>query len=63
MTQAAPMTHPREADWPNDDDWERINCPKAGLPGHTQCGWCPEHGHPNFRTCPARVQPQEPAHE
>ena len=24
---------------PENDDLERVNCPDAGKPAHTQCGW------------------------
>ena len=33
---------------PTQDDLERVNCMQAGLPGHTQCGICIEHGKPRF---------------
>lgn len=34
---------------PEDDDMDRVNCDRAGKPGHHQCGVC-EHGRPKF-TC------------
>jgi len=33
---------------PQDDDLDRVNCDKAGTPGHRQCGWCPVHDAPRF---------------
>ena len=30
------------------DDEERKTCPKAGRPGHYQCGMCPVHAQPRF---------------
>lgn len=33
---------------PEDDDLERVNCPKAGKAGHLQCGWCITHNKPKF---------------
>ena len=33
---------------PEDDDLERVNCPKAGQTGHLNCGWCDKHDHPVF---------------
>jgi hypothetical protein len=32
---------------PEQDDLERANCTKAGLPGHYSCGICP-HQIPTF---------------
>lgn len=57
---ADPKIYPREADWPRDDDWERITCTQAGQPHHVQCGWCYAHGHPKFQGCPV-VEPEQPA--
>lgn len=33
---------------PHDDDLERVNCPVAGIGGHSMCGWCGEHDKPRF---------------
>jgi len=33
---------------PKNDDLDRINCSRAGGPGHVQCGWCDEHWKPRF---------------
>lgn len=33
---------------PQQDDLERVNCPKAGDLGHWYCGWCPTHHKPYF---------------
>ncbi len=30
------------------DCQERIDCDKAGEPGHWYCGWCLTHGCPRF---------------
>jgi hypothetical protein len=41
---------------PEGDDLERTNCAKAGAPGHSQCGMCPEHKKPRFG-CGCVVRP------
>lgn len=33
---------------PEIDDLERCNCPRAGEPGHMQCGWNEEKHLPVF---------------
>ena len=33
---------------PTNDDVERCNCKDIGKPGHSACGWCPEHDLPRF---------------
>jgi len=33
---------------PIEDDLERSNCPKAGQPGHSSCGWNAERDLPMF---------------
>lgn len=33
---------------PEDDDLERVNCPRAGTPAHWDCGWCYSENKPNF---------------
>lgn len=33
---------------PQQDDLERCNCPKAGQPGHWQCGWHKDANLPVF---------------
>lgn len=33
---------------PENDDLDRVNCPKAGEQGHKQCGICPDCGQPRF---------------
>jgi len=40
---------------PENDDLERVNCQKAGEPGHFSCGWCPVCGGPNFE-CPCAIK-------
>lgn len=30
------------------DDLDRCNCKDVGKPGHSACGWCPEHDLPRF---------------
>lgn len=35
---------------PENDDLDRINCPKAGTLGHRYCGVC-SHGLPRFEVC------------
>ncbi len=34
---------------PIQDDLERVNCDKAGMLGHWQCGLCVEHNKPRFQ--------------
>jgi len=34
---------------PVDDDLERVNCNKAGEPGHFYCGWCLQCNLPRFK--------------
>jgi hypothetical protein len=34
-----------------DDNIERITCPKAGQDGHRCCGYCPKCGAPNYCGC------------
>ena len=42
---------------PQHDDLTRINCPTTGVPGHMQCGLCPEHNRARFICgCLARSQ-------
>lgn len=33
---------------PDGRDLARVNCPIAGTPGHTTCGWCAKHDKPAF---------------
>lgn len=33
---------------PENDDLERVNCAKAGEPGHHFCGWCGDHNRPMY---------------
>lgn len=33
---------------PENDDLDRVNCDKHGLPGHYFCGWCEMHDKPRF---------------
>lgn len=33
----------------SEEERERINCKKAGLPGHYNCGICPRHFWPRFK--------------
>lgn len=33
---------------PENDDLDRVNCPKAGSIGHWHCGWCLVHNKPHF---------------
>ena len=33
---------------PEQDDLERVNCPKAGKIMHSACGWCEQHDKPRF---------------
>jgi hypothetical protein len=33
---------------PENDDLERANCPRAGEPGHFECGWDHEVDEPRF---------------
>lgn len=42
---------------PVDDDMERVNCDRAGEPGHSNCGW--NHTH----NCPAYERSIVPAEE
>ena len=39
---------------PVQDDLERVNCPKAGTPGHWMCGWNKAHNRPQFEVGPVR---------
>jgi hypothetical protein len=34
--------------FPEGDDLERCNCPKAGTPLHYMCGWNEEENKPQF---------------
>lgn len=36
--------------YPKDDDMERVNCPKAGDPGHAYCGWDHDNEKPVYET-------------
>lgn len=36
----------------SNDDLERVNCPKAGQPGHTSCGWNWSWNRPVFEVGP-----------
>ncbi len=47
---------------PQRDDLDRTNCPEAGMPGHRQCGMCPEHSKPRIE-CGCTVIPSDPHHE
>ena len=33
---------------PTMDDMERVNCPREGHIGHSNCGWCILHDQPRF---------------
>jgi len=46
--------------YPKDDDLERSNCPKAGQPNHTFCGWNASKNMPVFWVGaePAIAQPK-----
>lgn len=33
---------------PVDDDMERVNCDRAGEPGHNSCGWNHTHNCPAY---------------
>jgi hypothetical protein len=39
--------------WPDHDDLERCNCPRAGQPGHWFCGWNEAVNKPNWLAEPA----------
>lgn len=47
---------------PENDDLDRVNCEQAGMPGHSQCGVCPEHDQPRF-VCGCPRHADEPNHE
>lgn len=47
---------------PENDDLDRVNCDEAGMPGHSQCGVCPEHKKPRFQ-CGCLRHANEPNHE
>lgn len=46
----------KEYRWPKDDDLARVNCPNAGAPGHSHCGWCEIHDRPRFE-CVCHAHP------
>ncbi len=48
---------------PENDDLERVNCPKVGTAGHRQCGWCEVHEQPHFaHSCEETANEQGEAH-
>lgn len=44
---------------PQDDDLDRVNCEKAGEPGHWYCGWCNLCNKPVFMCGHRRESPTE----
>lgn len=43
---------------PVGDDLDRLNCEKAGLPGHRYCGFCDGHKVPRF-VCGCKSEARE----
>ena len=71
----AELRHLTEMEWtaivgrkPIEDDLERTNCPKVGMPGHESCGWNACKNLPRFMaaqhqegcSCPDHLIHKEP---
>jgi len=41
---------------PIEDELERVNCPRVGIAGHRNCGWCDICDNPAF-SCECREYP------